>query len=86
MTFHYFNRFAYLARISGLSLLFILASTKIVCAEALDSTINEQVIMLPVTEHGDEFQFETTIFKPPGNGPFPLLLMNHGKEIGDPHS
>ena len=85
MTFHYFKHFAYLARITGLSLLYILVSTEIACAEALDSTINEQVIMLSVTEHGDEFQFETTIFKPPGSGPFPLLLMNHGKEIGDPH-
>jgi dienelactone hydrolase len=85
MTFHFFKRFACFVRITELSLLYILVSTEIACAETLDSTINEQVIMLPVTEHGDEFQFETTIFKPPGNGPFPLFLMNHGKEIGDPH-
>ena len=85
MTFHYFKRFVVLARIMGLSLLCVLVSAEIASAEALDSTINEQVIMLSVTEHGNEFQFETTIFKPPGNGPFPLLLMNHGKEIGDPH-
>ena len=85
MIFHFFKRFAYLARIMGLSLLVILVNAKVASAEALDSTINEQVIMLPVIEHGNEFQFETTIFKPPGNGPFPLLLMNHGKEIGDPH-
>jgi dienelactone hydrolase len=52
---------------------------------ALDPTVNEQVVMLPVYEKGQSFQFETTIFKPPGDGPFPLLLMNHGKDRGDSH-
>lgn len=51
---------------------------------ALDPTVNEHVVMLPVVENGQSFQFETTIFQPPGNGPFPLLLMNHGKDRGDP--
>lgn len=50
----------------------------------LDPTVNEQVVMLPVTENGQSFQFETTIYRPPGNGPFPLLVMNHGKERGNP--
>lgn len=53
-------------------------------AQALDATINEQVLMLPVTENGKQLQFETTIYKPPGDGPFPLLLMNHGKDRGKP--
>ena len=53
-------------------------------AQALDASINEQVLMLPVTENGKQLQFETTIYKPPGEGPFPLLLMNHGKERGKP--
>ncbi len=52
--------------------------------QALDPTVNEQVVMLPVVENGQSFQFETTIYRPPGEGPFPLLLMNHGKERGDP--
>ena len=52
---------------------------------ALDPTVNEQVVMLPVTANGQSFQFETTIFKPPGTGPFPLLVMNHGKDRGDSH-
>lgn len=54
-------------------------------AIALDASVNEQVIMLPVSENGARLQLETTIFKPPGNGPFPLLLMNHGKDRGDPN-
>ena len=53
-------------------------------AQALDASINEQVLMLPVTENGKQLQFETTIYKPTGEGPFPLLLMNHGKERGKP--
>lgn len=50
----------------------------------LDPTVNEQVVMLPVMQNGQSFLFETTIFRPPGEGPFPLLVMNHGKERGNP--
>ena len=53
-------------------------------AQTIDASINEQVLMLSVTENGSPLQFETTIYKPPGEGPFPLLLMNHGKERGKP--
>lgn len=53
-------------------------------AQVLDPTVNEQVLMLPVMVNGEKLQFETTLYKPPGNGPFPLLLMNHGKERGSP--
>lgn len=31
-------------------------------------------------------ELETTIFKPPGEGPFPLLVLNHGKALGDPRA
>lgn len=52
---------------------------------ALNTSLNEQVVMiyaaLPVSVN-----LETTIFKPPGNGPFPLLIMNHGKDPGNPHN
>ncbi len=27
---------------------------------------------------------QTTVFRPNGNGPFPLLIINHGKESGEP--
>jgi dienelactone hydrolase len=53
-------------------------------AQVLDSSVNEQVLSLPVTVNNEQLQFETTIYKPPGDGPFPLLLMNHGKERGKP--
>jgi len=49
----------------------------------LDATLNEQVIMLPVGSGGTKL--ETTIFKPNGDGPFPLVVINHGKESGNPY-
>ena len=53
-------------------------------AESIDASINEHVIMLPVISNEKKLSFETTIFRPPGEGPFPLLIMNHGKDRGDP--
>lgn len=53
-------------------------------APGIDPSVNEKVVMLPVVENGKAFQFETTLFKPPGDGPFPLLVMNHGKDRGSP--
>jgi dienelactone hydrolase len=52
--------------------------------QATDPSAYEQVLMLPVLENGQALQFQTTVFKPPGAGPFPLLLMNHGKDRGNP--
>jgi dienelactone hydrolase len=48
---------------------------------ALDVRLNEQVVMVPGANAN---LLETTIFRPPGAGPFPLVLMNHGKQPGDP--
>lgn len=51
---------------------------------ALDNTLNEQVIMVPAGSGAQATELETTIFTPPGNGPFPLVIMNHGKQAGNP--
>jgi len=53
--------------------------------EGLDARLNEQVIMIPAIDGQEHVELQTTIFKPPGDGPFPLVLMNHGKEPGNPH-
>lgn len=45
--------------------------------------LNEQVVMIGAGQDG-RVQLETTVFKPPGAGPFPLVIMNHGKEPGNP--
>lgn len=51
----------------------------------LDARLNEQVVMIPAGTAANYAELQTTIFKPPGEGPFPLVLMNHGKEPGNPH-
>jgi dienelactone hydrolase len=51
---------------------------------ALNAALQEQVIMVPAISGSESVQLETTIYKPPGNGPFPLLIMNHGKALGNP--
>jgi dienelactone hydrolase len=48
-----------------------------------DFRLNEQVLMIPAG-HGASLQ--TTVFRPNGRGPFPLLVINHGKESGAPRA
>jgi dienelactone hydrolase len=49
----------------------------------LDYRMNEQIVQVPA---GDENRamLETTVFRPNGPGPFPLLVINHGKDPGRP--
>jgi len=42
-------------------------------------TLYENVQMIEVLP---QIFLETTIFKPPGPGPFPIVIMNHGKDLG----
>lgn len=53
-------------------------------AQGIVSPLNEEVIQLNVNTAKGPVTLETTIFKPEGQGPFPLLIMNHGKEFGQP--
>ncbi len=55
-------------------------------AASLDTVLNEQVVMVPAQFGAQTVELETTIFKPPGDGPFPLLIMNHGKALGNPRN
>jgi len=50
---------------------------------ALDTRLNEEVIMVP-SGPDQSVALETTVFRPPGEGPFPLLIVNHGKAPGNP--
>jgi dienelactone hydrolase len=50
----------------------------------LDVDLNERVVMVPAIFGSKTVELETTIFKPPGEGPFPIVVMNHGKDRGDP--
>jgi dienelactone hydrolase len=45
--------------------------------------LNETIIGIPVDASG-KVVLETTIYKPDGPGPFPMIVFNHGKIKGDP--
>jgi dienelactone hydrolase len=46
----------------------------------LDFRLNEHILAIPA----GQARLQTTVFRPNGPGPFPLLIINHGKEAGDP--
>ena len=46
--------------------------------------MNESVVMIPAGAPPG-VELETTLFKPDGPGPFPLVVFNHGRDAGDPH-
>ncbi|EXI91761.1 MAG: Poly(3-hydroxybutyrate) depolymerase [Candidatus Accumulibacter sp. BA-94] len=50
----------------------------------LPATLNEEVRMLSVGTGWSSVELETTFFVPPGVGPFPLVVINHGRMTGDP--
>ena len=52
-------------------------------APQLRTDLNEQVVMLPV-KGSYSTELETTLFRPDGDGPFPLVIINHGKAPGNP--
>lgn len=62
----------------------LITALSAVQAQSLDTTLNEQVVMVPARTASGPIELETTIFRPPGDGPFPLVVMNHGKERGKP--
>ncbi len=49
------------------------------------ASLNEQIIRVPVDAAGT-ITLETTIYKPDGPGPFPMIVFNHGKMPGDPRT
>ncbi|WP_229487463.1 alpha/beta hydrolase family protein [Pseudoduganella lutea] len=73
----------------------VLSSTVLSCAMLapsagaqqipLDTRLNEQIVMVPAGPRMN-VKLETTLYKPAGPGPFPLLVINHGKSPGDPRA
>ena len=53
-------------------------------AQELDASLNEQVVMVAKKGGLFSFELETTIYKPDGEGLFPIVVINHGKAPGDP--
>lgn len=55
-----------------------------VCGQELNSELGEAVLMIPRAGF-TEPSLEVTLYRPPGEGPFPILLINHGKAPGNAH-
>ncbi|TAG25168.1 MAG: dienelactone hydrolase family protein [Burkholderiales bacterium] len=53
-------------------------------SQELDASLDEQVVMIAKKGGLFSFELETTVYKPDGDGPFPLVIINHGKSFGDP--
>jgi dienelactone hydrolase len=49
----------------------------------LDYRMNERIVQVPAGPENSAM-LETTVFRPNGPGPFPLLVINHGKDPGRP--
>jgi dienelactone hydrolase len=65
--------------------LLLVSATAIADAEVrLDTRHGEQIVQVPKKSGLFSFNLEATLFKPPGNGPFPLIVINHGKAPGNP--
>jgi dienelactone hydrolase len=52
--------------------------------QELNAALNESVVMVPKKALLGSVDLETTIYKPDGDGPFPVVVINHGKAPGDP--
>jgi dienelactone hydrolase len=50
----------------------------------LDYRMNEHIVLIPAGD-GHHARLETTVFQPNGPGPFPLIIINHGKDPGHPN-
>jgi dienelactone hydrolase len=50
----------------------------------LNAALNESVLMVSRKAVIGSTELETTLYKPDGPGPFPVVVINHGKASGDP--
>ncbi len=55
-----------------------------VLAQALNDRLGEQVVTVP-SGGFTQLSLEMTIFKPEGPGPFPVMVINHGRALGPPN-
>ncbi|MFN7835721.1 MAG: dienelactone hydrolase family protein [Burkholderiaceae bacterium] len=70
-------------------LMMVLGGTAVVRAQSvglvdtIGANLNEQIIRVPI-DTSPVTELEVTMFRPPGGGPFPVLVINHGKSVGSP--
>lgn len=48
------------------------------------SGLHEEIVEVPKSAGIFTVKLETTVYKPAGDGPFPLIVLNHGKAHGNP--
>jgi dienelactone hydrolase len=67
----------------GLAVALVFSAASVMAqSDSLDRSLNEAVHMIPKAGVFS-VELETTIYKPDGDGPFPLVIVNHGKAPGD---
>ena len=52
-------------------------------SQELNRALNEEVLSIPKKVSLFTLQLETTLYKPSTGGPFPVVVINHGKSPGD---
>lgn len=58
------------------------ASAPVAFAQEIDATLGEQVFMIPAGGFSEP-ELEVTVFLPAGAGPFPVIVINHGRAPGN---
>ena len=60
----------------------LLAAAGPAAAQELDAALGEQVLVVPAGGF-TEPELEVTVYRPPGDGPFPVVVINHGRAAGN---
>lgn len=71
-------------RVVGAVLTLYLAPGGGVWAQDVVPALREQVLMIAKKGGLFTLALETTVYRPPGDGPFPVVVINHGKALGEP--
>jgi len=70
-------------KLYGLWIVLTIVSTGVQGREVIEKAFSEAVLMVPKKNAFFTTYLETTIYKPEGDGPFPIVVINHGKNRGD---
>jgi len=62
----------------------VLLTTAAYAQDKSASGLNEAIVEVPKSAGIFTVKLETTVYKPAGDGPFPLIVLNHGKAHGNP--